>query len=199
MNQSNRIFLSMLSALFLMGTVDLVLPLPSQAEVDVGGIKKILKKIFPPCGPGTKKERFVVKGEKVCDNKTGLWWQKTPGEPPDANCANNDACTWQQAIDYCTNLELTGNHHKKKEWRLPEVKELSSLVDYSVPNQADNLNAPTGPFMNVQPNFYWSAMEVPGNPTFAWSVLFGLGSVGVFDKVNPPLRAWCVSGDKAAH
>ena len=55
----------------------------------------------------------------VRDNVTGLEWQQVtaPG-----------TYTWQQAIDYCNNLSLGG----KDDWRLPTIKELSTLVDSSI-------------------------------------------------------------------
>ena len=51
----------------------------------------------------------------VLDRTTSLQWQKTP---------NNGVIPWTNADAYCSSL---GNGS-----RLPEVKELISLVDYSV-------------------------------------------------------------------
>jgi hypothetical protein len=192
MRTSKHIIIGLITVAFLVSAVALVQPPASQALDLKGGFqfKKILKKIFPPCGPGSRHERFVVKGEKVCDNKTGLWWQKSP---------STDVFAWQEAIDHCSNLELTGNHHKKKQWRLAEVKELISLVDYSVLDQATNLNAPNGPFMNVQPDIYWSATEFADDPTnVGWFVLFANGNLGFFRK-DGTVHAWCVSGGQDAH
>ena len=190
MGTSKHFFTGLMLVTFVCGSVGLLLPPLSQADVQFGGIKPILKKIFPPCGPGTRKERFVVKGETVCDNKTGLWWEQSP---------SSEFFTWQEAIDHCATLELTGNYHQKKEWRLAEVKELQSLVDYSVPDQATNLNDPNGPFMNVRPEFYWSATELAGDPSTAWDVAFFTGLVLNGDKAFNSFPAWCVSGDKDAH
>ena len=35
--------------------------------------------------------------------------------------------TWEEAINYCENLSLTGF----EDWELPNLKELRSLVDYN--------------------------------------------------------------------
>ena len=53
----------------------------------------------------------------VTDNKTGLTWQQSEGP----------VLNWSDAKDYCTNLEL----NTMTDWRLPTVKELLTLVDFS--------------------------------------------------------------------
>jgi hypothetical protein len=64
-------------------------------------------------------DRFVSNGdETVTDTETGLMWQQSEVEP---------GMTWEQALSYCENLNLAGH----EDWRLPTVKELHSLVDYS--------------------------------------------------------------------
>jgi len=63
--------------------------------------------------------------EVVVDSKTKLEWQ---------NQAINKIkqVNWLDAIDYCENLDLDG----KSDWRLPDITELTSLVDYSVSEPA---------------------------------------------------------------
>jgi hypothetical protein len=54
----------------------------------------------------------------VSDNATGLMWQKY----------NSGAgMDWQDALEYAENLSLAGYD----DWRLPNTKELQSIVDYS--------------------------------------------------------------------
>ena len=187
MGLSQRALMAIMSGLVLWGTLSLVQPPPSQADVQFGGFKKILKKFFPPCGPGTKKERFVVSkdGNSVCDNKTGLWWEQRP---------SSSFFDWANAIQHCENLTLSG-----KTWRLPTLQEIQwdSLIDYSVDNQAMALN--DGPFDNVQSSFYWSASELVGSSfPNAWLVNFGRGTVD-FSIKRSGSRAWCVSGGQDAH
>jgi hypothetical protein len=55
--------------------------------------------------------------ETISDIATNLMWQK-----------NDDGVTrdWEEALSYCESLELAGYN----DWRLPDVKELQSMVDY---------------------------------------------------------------------
>lgn len=54
----------------------------------------------------------------VSDNVTGLMWQKIP---------SSSDYTWQEAVDYCNNLELGGY----SDWRIPSAKELFSIGNFS--------------------------------------------------------------------
>ena len=192
----HRVLIMGLSVGVILSSVNLFQPSVSQADVQFGGIKKILKAVFPPCGLRTKKERFVVKGETVCDNATGLRWQRTPGVagPIASPCDDGEECSWQQAIDYCTNLASSGKK-KRKPWRLAEVKELISLLDYSVEPPASFI-PPGSSFIDVGLAIYWSATEVAGFSAFAYHVGFGDGMVDSLEKDEAIFRAWCVRGGK---
>ena len=61
----------------------------------------------------------------VRDNVTGLEWQQAtaPG-----------TYTWQQAIDYVASMNSGSGTYGFTDWRLPTIKELSTLVDSSIPS-----------------------------------------------------------------
>lgn len=61
---------------------------------------------------------FQDNGETVSDKATGLVWQK--GD-------SGYGMDWEQALNYCENLSLAGYD----DWRLPNAKELQSIVDYT--------------------------------------------------------------------
>jgi hypothetical protein len=62
-------------------------------------------------------------------------------------------------------------------WRLPNVKELASLIDYGTFNPA----LPAGhSFSGVQLTRYWSSTTVVGLPDWAWVVWMGCAAGGDF-------------------
>lgn len=109
--------------------------------------------------------RYVVDGTGDCvtDNLTGLMWTRDAAAGPR---------TWQQALDYADTLSLCGFD----DWRLSNRKELRSLVNHSLANNASTFN--TLGFTNVQPARYWSSSSYALVTTFAWFVTMGDGSVG---------------------
>lgn len=61
---------------------------------------------------------FRVNGDgTVSDRASGLTWQQQD---------DGQARDWPAALAYCANLKLAGH----SDWRLPNIKELQSLVDY---------------------------------------------------------------------
>ncbi len=104
-------------------------------------------------------KRFVVQGVLVLDNLTGLQWLKdaNPGEYP---------VTWQEAIDYTSRM----NNEKvegRTDWRLPNRKELRSLMAFETRKPALPENHP---FVNVFLNWYWTSTTAAINPEYAWSI-----------------------------
>ena len=91
----------------------------------------------------------------VTDNLTGLMWAQN------ANAAGTE--TWAEALTYCNDLSLGGHD----DWRLPNVKELQSLIDYGRYSPA----LPSGHlFSGVQSYRYWSSTTWAYYTGYAWSV-----------------------------
>jgi hypothetical protein len=149
----------------------------------LAGISNIM--VGAPCGQGTEGQRFVVNGPEVCDNATGLYWEQSPSTSGAFAWSSNEGPI--NALDRCTGLNL-GNPYT---YRLPEVKELISLVDYRVEEQPPVLNTPVGPFSNVQSAHYWSATTQAQDPSEAWSVNFSSGVLNSNDK-GKLFYSWCV-------
>lgn len=100
--------------------------------------------------------RYQVDVDTVFDTKAQLTWQRLQS-PLMMTQANANA--------YCLGLILDGSG-----WRLPAVKELSSLVDVSVKNP------PIDPvFTGTTSDAFWSASPVAGPPNSGWAVRFSYG------------------------
>ncbi|MEM7691997.1 MAG: DUF1566 domain-containing protein [Pseudomonadota bacterium] len=106
----------------------------------------------------TKANSFVDQGNgSVADVATGLTWQQS-----DDNVTRN----WDAAVAYCNNLNLAGSNA----WRLPNIKELLSLVFFE---GSPNRNIRNRAFPGTSGTFeYWSSTERAGDSSRAWAVHF---------------------------
>jgi len=103
--------------------------------------------------------RFTKANGVVTDSKTTLEWQ-------DDYSDNGDSikrATWTDAIDYCEELTLNG----QSDWRLPNKKELLSIVDYGA-----NHPAISSVFEKTTSHIYWSSTTIAGDTNLAWGVDF---------------------------
>jgi hypothetical protein len=103
----------------------------------------------------------VADGE-VMDNYTGLVWQQA---------YSDSMLNWSEAVSYCEGLGLNGN-----QWRLPSIRELSTLVDEA--KVAPSINGdmfPDTQYGSSSNNWYW-AIEQNGNSS--WGLNFDDGFTG---------------------
>ena len=108
----------------------------------------------------------------VTDNLTGLTWSK------DGN-SSGAAETWQNALDFIKTLNIS-NYRGHNDWRLPNINELESLVNYSLVNSATWLNGQG--FSDVQSGNYWSATPSSYNNGYALHVKIDTGLVEYYLK-----------------
>jgi hypothetical protein len=106
----------------------------------------------------------------VTDNCTRLTWQKDTadtngdGQTPDDG---SDALPWCSALAYCESLSFAGHD----DWRLPNLRELESIVDYGRYKPAID------PVFGALSSWYWSSTSIAGDPDVAWNVNFSSGHV----------------------
>lgn len=120
----------------------------------------------------------------VTDLNTGLMWQQ--GDDQNGTDGNAPYYTWQQALDYCSELALAGY----QDWRLPSVKELTSLVNLGRNSPAID----TQFFPQCRSNLYWSGSNVVSNADYRWYVLFHDGGMGGTEPLSTsyPMYVRCV-------
>jgi len=104
----------------------------------------------------------------VIDNLTGLMWAKNGN-------LSNGTKTWQEALNYVASINSGSGLCGYKDWRLPSVNELESLVNAGEANTATWLNSQG--FSNVQSDFYWSSTTGANNTSYAWIVSMWYGYV----------------------
>jgi hypothetical protein len=122
----------------------------------------------------------------VTDNLTDLIWLQN------ANCFGYR--NWSTALTDSNTLnsgecDLTDGS-APGDWRLPNVKELQSLIDFGNFDPA----LPDGhPFSGVQSYYYWSSTTSAYGTTYAWFVFLNSGYVYFYNKAYT-YSVWPVRG-----
>lgn len=117
----------------------------------------------------------------VTDNNTGLMWQQAD---------DGNTYDWENALAYAENSEFAGH----SDWRLPNVKEMQSIVDYDYSPTATDaayVGPAIDPIFTCTPlpssvqeagydddyGYYWSStsalFQSGGTYYYAWYVAFG--------------------------
>lgn len=134
----------------------------------------------PPVASPAQRFVAVLDGAAVKDLQTGF----TCEQSPDVFYG-----VWTEAIGHCRAKTLSG----QTAWRLPSIKELSTLIDSSQKDPA----LPTGhPFGNIKSSIYWSSTPSETDDMVAWHVSFFSGEI-VTDQKSQTRRAWCMLGGTA--
>ena len=125
--------------------------------------------------------RFTDHGNgTVTDNLTGLMWEKSP---------DSILKTWTDALSYANTLILGGY----SDWRLPNMKELRSLINYGQADQDYWLE--TQGFINIQEfDPYWTSTTYAGDTNYAYYIDMGNpGGEGIaYVKTTSNCYVWAV-------
>ena len=140
--------------------------------------------------PGTGQDGYLQKGVEatpprftdngdgtVTDNLTDLIWLKDASSIP-PHPIFGDGADRPNALAYCNTL-ATGiaglsDNSEAGDWRLPNIKELQSLIDYGHCNPA----LPEGhPFVGVESIPYWSSTSYNCDTNNVWSISIRYGNI----------------------
>lgn len=138
----------------------------------------------------TPSSRFEVDLEKntVLDTDTGLTWKRCSQGKSGEQCEIGAALivTWHDALASARNESFAD----KTDWRVPNIKELASITEFSCSQPAINLVV----FPNTDPKNFWSssAFDPDGNDS-AWQMEF-TGRTGVAGGSNTVNRVRLVRG-----
>lgn len=128
----------------------------------------------------TSSSRFTsasTDGATIEDEYTQLIWMRcslgqawnSTSKSCDDDPAVPDRYTWREALEAAKATEVQGI----STWRLPNKKELASLVDYSCVEPAINSDV----FPNTESTNYWTSTPQTYASSFsAWAILFSNGN-----------------------
>ncbi len=139
------------------------------------------KFILPPESPTNYTDN---KNGTITDNYTGLIWKKCPQGMVGNDCKSGSPSqrAWSKARVECEDLDFAG----KKGWRLPNLKELQSIVDSGAFNPSINKN-----FFYGTNDPYWTLTSPAEHPGSKFTVIFSEGNV-YYNDVNNSAATRCV-------
>jgi hypothetical protein len=135
--------------------------------VPYGSVKYVSKDITAyrvRCVRGAQRHQNLIDNGDgtVTDITSGLKWQQQE---------DGIIKTWEEALTYCENLELAG----QTDWRLPNIKELRSIVDNTTYSPAINtllFQTNLGDYWSSTHGWTYSHHYGTYTPSGAWSISF---------------------------
>ena len=121
-----------------------------------------------PSGPDS---RFIINADgTILDDDTKLIWMRCSlGQTWDGSACVGDPSVfdWQNALSQSVAYEFAD----KSDWRLPDIKELSSIIEQQCYSPSINETV----FPNTPAEQYWSSSPYISSARYGWNVSFYLG------------------------
>ena len=106
----------------------------------------------------------------VTDLKTGLMWKQCTEGQSGSGCVDGspiDYNIWQKALQRAQEVNNSGGFAGFSDWRVPNIKELASLVELQCREPAINLTR----FPNTPASsYFWSSSIYAGQGDYSWTV-----------------------------
>ena len=166
-------------------------------QTDLAECEAAPSAVFPGDGVDGPALSYTDNGDGTfTDNNTLLMWETKVAGGSVGTCdlttnlhGVNSTCTWAQATGVwiaAINAANLGGHN---DWRVPNVKELQSIVDYGRVSPASSVPGSTAA------GGYWSSTTFAGDSSLAWFVNFSFGNVNLAGKILA-LRVRAVRGGR---
>lgn len=137
--------------------------------------------------------RFVINDDGTAtDSVTGLLWQRCPVgyrlEDSGNALTSDDVCElqqtalldWQAALQFAVDLNNNGGSAGFSDWRVPNIKELASIIEFRCYGPALNLAI----FPDVDGEKFWSSTPRMANSPAIINFNFGTYSFSYIDIVD---------------
>ncbi len=122
-------------------------------------------------------QRFEVgsgyESDCITDKLTGLMWVRDANRIPVKGSPYPRGTTWQNAIDSANAVNSGFGICDHYDWRVPNVNELRSLINYGAETPSEWLNQHG--FMNMRSNSYWVSTSGFVDPTSVYYIDFENG------------------------
>ena len=142
-----------------------------------GSMKAFAQTCITNVVPGTPNSRFTMLGDEVKDLKTQLIWQRCSigQEWSGSDCSGSaETFHWGDAL-----VKAHEAITEEKRWRLPNVKELATLVETACYSPAINLSI----FPGTDASTYWASSPIAkSGVNEVWTVNFEQGTNGYQSK-----------------
>jgi hypothetical protein len=118
----------------------------------------------------------------VTDKNTGLMWRICVEGKTGDQCETGTAvnASWGEALIYASNTNEGKSLDGYKDWRLPNIRELNSLVEVQCANPTINSRI----FPNTPATHIWTSSPYGTLDFYSWYVDFSNGETNTDDRLN---------------
>jgi len=136
----------------------------------------------------TPSARFQVQSDTVVDTRTGLMWQKCQYGLDGNTCESGSvqAVNWGEALLQVPVINSSG-YGGYSDWRLPNIRELSTLIELQCANPAVNRSV----FPGAQGVHIWTSSPYHFYTHYSWYVDFANGAP-TYDERTASKGLWLV-------
>lgn len=86
--------------------------------------------------------------------------------------------TWNEALLVPVNVNATNGFANYNDWKLPNMKELETIVAYNCKDPSFNLSI----FPSTHPSTFWTSSNRSDDEVFSWVVFFNSGGANTFSR-----------------